>query len=293
MTMVNRLHFASLAAFLALAPAAYSQQQQSPPPSPQTPTAVTTAVEDDPQARAIIRRMAEHLAQAQHFSVSIRASYDVVQNSGETFEFGENRTVTLSRPDRLRIETQESDGHRELVIYDGKALSMADVDANAYGQIEIVGTLDQTIRSMVRDIGVRLPLAMLLVSTLPAELDRRIQSATYVERNMLTGVPIDHLAAQAESVDFQAWVEAGETPLLRRVVITYKTAEGKPQYRADLSDWNFSPDVSPALFTFTPPADYERLPILVTARRDAVGQSDGDGDAFQIPKAAGAAGGSK
>src|SRR3546814_15294593 len=92
---------------------------------------------------------------------------------------------------------------------------------------------------MVQDVGVRLPLAMLLVSTLPAELDRRIRSAAYVERNVLAGVPTDHVAVQAENVDFQVWVGAGAKPLLRRVVITYTTAEGAPQYRADFSHWNF------------------------------------------------------
>src|SRR3546814_17800935 len=113
---------------------------------------------------------------------------------------------------------------------------------------------------MVQDVGVRLPLAMLLVSTLPAELDRRIRSAAYVERNVLAGVPTDHVAVQAENVDFQVWVDAGEKPLLRRVVITYETAEGEPQYRADFSDWNFDPDVQPALSSFAPPAGDRRLP---------------------------------
>src|SRR3546814_3541487 len=114
MTTVNRLRFAPLAAFLALAPAAHAQQQQLAPPSQQA----AAAEEDDPQARAMVRRMAEHLAQARHFSVAIRASYDVVQDSGGKVAFGENRVMTLSRPDRLRGETQETAGHRGLVTFD-------------------------------------------------------------------------------------------------------------------------------------------------------------------------------
>src|SRR3546814_6605216 len=75
---------------------------------------------------------------------------------------------------------------------------MADAAANAYGQLESAGSVDQAVRSMVQDVGVRLPLAMLLVSTLPAELDRRIRSAAYVERNVLAGVPTDHVARSEE-----------------------------------------------------------------------------------------------
>jgi len=54
--------------------------------------------------------MAEFLAGTQSFSVSVRGDYDAVQTSGQKIEFGEIRTVTLSRPDRLRVEGQRSDG---------------------------------------------------------------------------------------------------------------------------------------------------------------------------------------
>src|SRR3546814_4078973 len=103
--------------------------------------------------------------------------------------------------------------------------------------------------------------------TLPVELGLRILSAADVELNVLAGVPTDHVAVQAENVDFQVWVDAGEKPLLRRVVITYKTAEGEPQYRADFSDWNFDPDVSPALFSFAPPRSEEHTSELQSLMR--------------------------
>jgi hypothetical protein len=37
------------------------------------------------------------------------------------------------------------------------------------------------------------------------------------------------------------------------MVITYTAAEGQPQFWAQFSDWNLSPDVPDALFAFTPP----------------------------------------
>jgi hypothetical protein len=36
-------------------------------------------------------------------------------------------------------------------------------------------------------------------------------------------------------------------------VITYKKAEGQPQFWAQFSDWNLSPDIPDSLFVFTPP----------------------------------------
>ena len=51
----------------------------------------------------------------------------------------------------------------------------------------------------------------------------------------------------------QLWVAQGDQPLPCRLVITYRAAEGQPQFWAQFSDWNLSPDVSDAQFVFTPP----------------------------------------
>src|SRR4051812_8780344 len=58
----------------------------------------------DSEALDALNRMAGTLAQAQGFSVTIRAGYDILQDTGQKITFGERRRFTLSRPDRLRIE---------------------------------------------------------------------------------------------------------------------------------------------------------------------------------------------
>jgi hypothetical protein len=83
-------------------------------------------------------------------------------------------------------------------------------------------------------------------------------------------VPCDHLAARtAGGVDFQVWVAQGSEPLPRRIVITYKDEKGQPQFWADLSKWNSAPDVSDALFAFTPPSGAERIQFLAEVRSAA------------------------
>lgn len=223
----------------------------------------------DGEAWQTLKRMADTLAQARSFSVTIQANYDVVQDNGEKIEFGERRVVTLHRPNTLRVETQESDGKRTLVAFDGQAITVFNPLENVYGQIEQTGSVDEAVRHLVQDLNVRLPLALLLVSTLPAELEQRLQALDYVERNTLTPVPTDHLAGQTESVDFQVWIGAGagDQPLPYRVSITYKDDEGEPQYRADLTNWVLNPDVSAAQLAFRPPDGAERIPFLVRVPR--------------------------
>jgi hypothetical protein len=53
-------------------------------------------------------------------------------------------------------------------------------------------------------------------------------------------------------------------------VITYKDETGQPQFGADLSNWNLAPEVSDALFTFTPPDGADRIQFLTEVGSTAV-----------------------
>ena len=236
-----------------------SAENQSPTQSP-----------SELQAMSILKNMSEYLAHADRFSVTIRDGYDVVQESGQKIEFGELRKVTVSRPDRLRIEVERSDGQKDLVIFDGKDMTIYTANHNIYATTSRQGTLDQAIKYAVDDLKIRMPLSLMLLSTLPSELDKLGVSADYVEKTTITDVPCDHLAVRtAGGVDFQVWIAQGSEPLPRRIVITYKDENGQPQFWADLSNWNLAPDVSDALFAFTPPDGAERIQFLAEVRSAA------------------------
>jgi hypothetical protein len=234
----------------------WSAQGQDPTESP-----------SEPQAVPILKKMSEYLAQAERFSVLVRDGYDVVQESGQKIEFGEVRKITVSRPDHLRFEVEKSNGEKRLVIFDGKDITVYLANENIYATTSRPGTLDQAIKYAVGDLKIRVPLAMMLLSTLPTELDNRVASADYVEKTTITDVPCDHLAVRlGNGVDFQVWIAQGDQPLPRRIVITYNDETGQPQFWADLSDWNLAPDVSDALFAFTPPNGAERIQFLAEVR---------------------------
>jgi hypothetical protein len=234
------------------------------------PASDTEAV--DGEAMAILRRMAERLAQAKGFSVSIRTGYDAVQESGQKIEFGEERTVSLSRPGGLRVEAARSDGSRRVIVFDGRTISVYDPDQKVYAQVEKTGDVDEAVRYLVRDLQVRVPLALLLVTSLPADLERRIEALAYVEQDRLTDAPTDHLAGRTADVDFQIWIAREGEPLPRRIVITYKHEEAEPQFWALFADWKLSPEVPAAQFAFAAPEGAERIPFVV---RVAKGEASG------------------
>ena len=282
MKIARWLAWPVLCVSLMLSPAMAAEEPPLDEPAPNEQSLDEPSSDDAPidtQALGTLNFMAGTLAQAQGFSVTIRAGFDVVQDTGQKITFDERRQVTLIRPDRLRIEAEESDGKRTLVIYDGQAITVFNPDDNVYGQVEKIGSVDDAVRYVIQDLDVRLPLALLLVSTLPAELDQRLQSIDYVERDVLTAVPTDHLAGRGADVDFEIWLDTDNTHLPQRLAITYKNEEGAPQYRAEFSDWKLNPDVSPVDLAFNPPDGAQRIPFLVKVRRRSADQPATTGEA--------------
>lgn len=235
-------------------------------PYPQ-PGATGVPAEKSTDARKILHDMATQLASAPGFRVTIRSDYDAIQPDGQRIAFGEQRLVQLQRPDRLRVDTLRSDGEQGMLLLDGKSLTLYRPQDNAYARIERQGSVDEMVVHLVRDMQVKLPLARLLLTRLPAELDQLLTSVAYVEENLLFDVPTDHIAAQSADVDVQLWITQGEQRLPRRIVITYKQEPGQPQFRADLTDWDLTPCTRDSLFAWTPPAGTERLDLLTPLRQ--------------------------
>lgn len=236
-----------------------AQQQAMTRPEAMVPPPVGAEVVAELTAKDILMRMAEFLAKIPRFSFDLESSYEVVQESGQKIEFGESRKIIVSRPNGLRVEVEQSDGEQHLVQYDGKAITVFSPSKNVYAQISKAGGIDEAVKYFLRDLGMRLPLAMLLTSEFPADLDRRTQELEYVESTVIDGVLTHHLAGRTETVDYQVWIAEDVQPLPVRIVLTYKNAEGQPAYRAQFSNWNLVPEVRDSLFAFTPPQGVQRI----------------------------------
>jgi len=233
---------------------------------PQPPAAVTSATmavaETERDAKTILMSMAEFLAKTPRFSVNLTDSYEVLQESGQKIEFSETRKITVNRPNGLRVEVEHSDGEKHFVLYDGKEITTFSPTQNVYAQVSKPGGIDEAVTYFLKDLHMRLPLAALLLSRFPAELESRTQALDYVEKDVIYGTPVHHLAGRTETVDYQVWIPAGTQPLPLRVVLTYKNAEGQPSFRAQFSDWNLTPEIQENQFAFTPSEKARKIAFL-------------------------------
>lgn len=226
-----------------------------------TPSAGRAGSDAPPEALSYLEHMARFLADAPVIKVTMTTAYDVLQESGEMVAFGERRRVTIARPDRMRVETEQSDGKNALLVFDGKTLAFYSASHKAFAQAEHPGDLDGALTYFLQDLKMRLPLALMFSAGFPEELQARLRSAAWVETDALTDVPCVHLAARTDQVDFQVWIPASGDPLPRRVIITYRHEAAQPQFRADFTNWDLTSKPAAADFHFAPPQDAERIPF--------------------------------
>ena len=57
----------------------------------------------------------------------------------------------------------------------------------------------------------------------------------------------------ADDLDFELWLEDNDQSLPRRLVVTYRSLPGRPNFLAELSNWSFSIQAPDSDFEFKPP----------------------------------------
>jgi hypothetical protein len=235
--------------------------------SPETQARIDAYTAD---ALTSLKQSADFLAAQESVGFQTDVAFDVVQANGQVLEFGGTRDFLMRRPDRLRIESIDGNGEIKQLFFDGKSILIDMPNEDAYVRIEKPGTFYAAMDYLVEDLGVPAALDDFTSENFAAGVEDRIVSGFYVQRVMLDNHICEHLAFRSGTVDLQLWVREGEQPVPCRLVITYKKAEGHPQFAADFHDWDFDPDVDDELFVFTPPESAERLQVqaLVRALRD-------------------------
>ena len=226
------------------------------------PDATIEMSESQQIASSLLLDMALQLGSAQRFRVDVRSGYDALQSTGQMIEFGEQRRVSVERPSLLLIEGQGSNGNTELIVFDGKWITVSDQDEKVYARAPQPGDIDATLKYFVGALGMRLPLAALLMESFSEELTRRMVDIAYVEETNIVGEPAHHLAGRTTDVDFQVWISAGQNSVQLRIVLSYREAPGQPKFWANFANWKFNPSFLLKEFQFVPLADEREVPLV-------------------------------
>jgi hypothetical protein len=242
-----------------------AQPQKAPPAAAERAAPAAAQPEPapapEPDPRQILQQMCDFLKSQQQFTFKAEVADDQVYYGGKKLQYGLDMEIMVRRPDHLRVNA-EGDLENKQLYFDGKTITLYDKDHNVYGVMTAPADIEGALEKANQDFGLRVALTDLASPRLCELLTQRIKHALYAGLHKVRGVPCHHLSLDSEQAQLQVWVEAGDTPAPRKIVLTHKRATGSPQWAAYLSDWNFSPQLPDELFAFTPPQGAEKIEFL-------------------------------
>jgi hypothetical protein len=236
--------------------AAPPQAEKAAVPAPQAEKAETPA----PDPRQVLQKMCDFLKSQQQFSYKAEVVDDQVYQGGKKLQYGVDMETFVRRPDRLRVNA-EGDLVDKQFYFDGQNITLYDKDHNVYGVLAVPPDIESALQKASKEFGVRVALTDLASPNLWDFLNKRIKDAVYVGLHKVRGVPCHHLALDGDMAHLQVWVEAGDKPLPRKVLMTGKEL-GSPEWMAYLYDWNLTPQLPDNLFVFTPPKGAEKIKFI-------------------------------
>jgi hypothetical protein len=211
------------------------------------------AVEASPDPHALFRDATTRIESSRGFSVHIEKRFDVVAVDGAKVQYSGALDV-VARPDGgLHIDYGDDLSSKE-AWYDGANLTLVDHLHNAYVTVPVTGSNREALAHVQQRYRVEMPLAPLLQRGLAAKLEIETVRARYLGIHDAEGLPCHHLLFRGEENDLQVWIDTEDAPLLRKLVVTFRSIEGAPQQELVFSEWNLDAEIAPESFRAEVPA---------------------------------------
>lgn len=213
-----------------------------------------------PQADAALRSMSDTLGSAKALSFHALGTMDETLANGQNVQLERETTITMARPDKLYVEAM-TDDLTEYAWYDGKTLTLLNIETNEYASIDAPPTVEKMLDHVVETYDLTLPLADVLIPNIYDSLTANIESGWYVGLHTVNSHDCHHLAFVQKNIDWQIWIDAGQTAVPRKLLIRYKLEPGQPQYTALMDEWYLTAQPSDEDFAFSPPDDATKVEL--------------------------------
>lgn len=218
--------------------------------APQQP-AMENAV--DPASIKALKDMGAFLQTLKRFQITNSLTGERVLADGQKLQHEAHADIDVVRPDKLYANLATARSQRE-IFYDGKQVTLYAPQQKYYSTAEFSGTLATLVSKMEQRYGIELPLSDLFLWGTEAAPTDGIESAMNAGQDFIGDDLCDHYAFRQGDIDWQIWILNGDKPLPRKLVITNRADEARPQ-SVSLIEWNLKPTFKETEFTFKPPKD--------------------------------------
>lgn len=247
------------AAHSALAQAPAESGMSMPKSGQNDPVANEGVIEDD--AVDALKDMSNYLTSAKTLEIHGVGSLDVVTNDGQRIQLDGTTTYKVRKPNGFVID-YNSDIKSRRFIYDGKTFTVYSPKLGYYASAPAPATNKEVLETIYNKFGISLPLEDLFRWGDGSNDDRikALKSAYKVGTATIDGAETDHYAFREQDVDWEVWIQQGDQPVPRKLVIIDRNDPARPTFISRLS-WTVNPTFTDADFAFVPDANAKKIQL--------------------------------
>jgi len=240
----------------------------------EAPQAAQAESEQDnlPDPLGLLRNMSDYLSEQRHFTLTLSDTYDEIDESGGKTQVSGVRTIHVQRPDRMAVDSISDDNHQR-IVYDGESFTTIDLPRNLYGTVPMRGTIDEVLDKLATDYGMTLPMEDILYKDIYERLSARITGGQYLGEETVAGVKCDHVAFTQDDADWEIWIQQGDTPIPRMIVINYKDMAGEPRYMMMVTKWDTAP-IPESAFELKLPEGATKIDLMPVDKEEMTGEEN-------------------
>jgi hypothetical protein len=219
-----------------------------------------TTPELDEEALSQLERMGAYLRTLKAFQLKADVVTEDVRTDGQKVQIIRAVDLLARRPNRLFAEVT-NDRQRRLFFYDGKNFTLYAPRPEFYATVAAPSTIENLADNLEDKYDIELPLVDLFRWGTPESDVGAITSAVDLGPSAINGVTCEQYGFRQEGLDWQLWIQRGDTPLPCRIVITTLTDEARPQHTATYT-WNLAPSFDDSTFVFRAPSIAKPIPLV-------------------------------
>ena len=215
------------------------------------PAAAAATPNIDPETMHAMERSRAYLRTLTSAELRAEMTTDDVQDDGLKLEFVMRARYLWRAPSKLFIDWSSDRVVRRL-YFDGSTVTLLAPRTGYYAQVQQPGTVANLLIHAAVDYGIVFPIPDVLLWATKGDDPIDLRAAFWVGYARIAGVDTDQYVFRQPDVDWQVWIQRGDQPLPRKIVITTRDDPTQPKLSA-LLQWNVNPTIPDETFNFTPP----------------------------------------
>ena len=206
----------------------------------------------DSKALDVLNKMAAYTASLDQFQIKGEVFGDARLDAGLIVSNPSEVTITIDRPGSMFIQTFDGVNTGSIYIHKGQ-LTLFNTESSFYAQARVPEDIEAAMQFAIEEFGLEIPLAELMFANSALSLLTDQDTVLYLtDKSRIRGVDCHHLAIRGAEIDLQLWVEEGDRPVPRKIMMTMKWEGGSPR-NAALMEFSKVDGLDAKIFEFKAP----------------------------------------